>query len=166
MENQLQTRLRSVAEVEARLEQEAAERQRQALEAIERQHREQMQERELALARLQSALHLEECERKRLEAELLHSRYLASDSARTGRALVNGLRRQMQSPVESLHQSARRLLQFHLPEDQKGLIQSMLENVLLLHTSLQEAPDNSGAVAQPATLPTQPATPGPGGEKA
>ncbi len=106
---------------------------------LEHQLHEQGQQHDLNVAKLQSALQLEQCERKRLEAELLRSRYQSTDSARAGRAQVNGLRRQLQPPVENLHQAACRLLQLQLSDDQKQHLQTMLENILLLQTSLQES---------------------------
>jgi len=113
----------------------------QRLTELERQLHEQEQQNDLAAAKLQSALQLEQCERNRLEAELLRSRLLSTDSARAGRALVNSLRRQLQPPVESLHRTACGLLQLQLPDDQKELLQTMLENTLLLESSLQESPE-------------------------
>jgi uncharacterized coiled-coil protein SlyX len=114
----------------------------QRLTELEQQLHEQGQQNDLAVAKLQSALQLEQCERKRLEAELRRSRFLSTDSARAGRAQVNGLRRQLQPPVQSLHHAACHLLQHQLPDDQKQLLQTMLENILLLQTSLQESPES------------------------
>jgi hypothetical protein len=111
----------------------------QRLTELEQQLQAQGQQNDVTVAKLQSALQLEQCERKRLEAELLRSR---ADSARAGRALVNGQRRQWQPQVESLRQDACRLLQLQLPEDHKQLVQTMLEHILLVQTSLQEAPES------------------------
>jgi hypothetical protein len=111
----------------------------QRLTELEHQLHEQGQQNDLTVAKLQSALQLEQCERKRLEAELLRSR---ADSARAGRALVNGLRRQLQPPAKSLHHAACRLLQLQLSDDQKELLQTTLENILLLQSSLQESPES------------------------
>ncbi len=108
---------------------------------LEHQLHEQAQQHDLAVAKLQSAAQREQSERKRLEAELLRARFLSSDSARAGRAQVNGLRRQLQPPVENLHQAACRLLQLQLSDDQKQLLQTVLENILLLQTSIQESPE-------------------------
>lgn len=114
----------------------------QRLTELEQQLHEQGQQNDLTVAKLQSALQLEQCERERLEAELHRSRSLSTDSARANRARVNGLRRQLQPPVESLHHDACRLLQFQLPDDQKQLLLTILENILLLQTSLQESPES------------------------
>ena len=114
----------------------------QRLKELEQQLHEQGQQSDRTVGKLQSALQLEQCERTRLEAELRRSRVLSTDSARAGRVLVNGLRRQLQPPVESLHHDACRLLQQQLPDEQKQLLQTMLENILLLQTSLQESPES------------------------
>lgn len=114
----------------------------QRLTELERQLHEQGQQNARTVEKLQSALQLEQCERKRFESELRRSRSLSTDSARAGRVLVNGLRRQLQPPTESLHQTACRLLQLQLPDDQKQNLQAMLENILLLQTSLQESPES------------------------
>ena len=114
----------------------------QRLAELEHQLQEQGRQHDLNVAKLQSALQIEERERKRLEVELLRSRAQSTDSARAGRALVNRLRRQLQPPAESLHHDVCRLLQLQLPADQKQLLQTMLENILLLQTSLQESPES------------------------
>jgi len=110
------------------------------LAELEHQLQEQGRQNDLNVAKLQSALQLEERERKRLEVELLRSRAQSTDSVRAGRALVNRLRRQLQPSAESLHHDVCRLLQLQLPDDQKQLLQTMLENILLLQTSLQDSP--------------------------
>lgn len=134
----LSTRMQQLHEdLKNHLESEQLDRQR--LAQVEHQLHEQVQQNDLTIAKLRSGLQIEECERKRLEAELLRSRVLPTDSARVGRAQVNGLRRQLQPPVESLHQSSCRLLQLGLSDEQKQLVQTMLENTLLLQTSLQES---------------------------
>jgi chromosome segregation ATPase len=169
LENRLRTTVSSLARATAELETERGERRRseqraatlagqmqqlheelkshlaaeqndhQRLTELERQLREQGQQNNLTVAELQSALRAEQCERQRLEAELLRSR---ADSARAGRAVANGLRRQLQTPAESLHDTVCRLLQVPLPDDQKELLQSMLENTLLIQTALQESPES------------------------
>ncbi len=120
---------------------ESGQADQQRIADLEHQLQEQIRQNDLAAGKLQSALQHEECERKRVEAELARSRLLSTDSARASRALVNGLRRQLLPPVESLHDSACRLLQLELSDDQKRLVQAVLENTLLVQTSLQESPE-------------------------
>jgi hypothetical protein len=50
----------------------------------------------------------------------------------------------MAEPVESLRRAACGLLQTELPDEQKRMAEAMLENALLLQTTLQEAPANAG----------------------
>jgi len=124
-------------ELKGHLASEQADHQR--LAELEQKLHEQGQQNDLTVAKLQSALQIEECERKRLETELVCSRAQSADSARAGRAQVKRLRSQLQPPVESLHQDVCRLLQLELAEDQKQRVQTLLENVLLLQSALQEA---------------------------
>ena len=126
-------------ELKLHLETEQIDQQR--FTELEHQLHEQTQQNDLTVAKLQSALQLEQCERKRLEAELQRSRFGSADSARSGRSLVNGLRRQLHPPAESLHHSACRLLQGQLSDEQKHVVQGMLESTLLLQTALQETPE-------------------------
>jgi predicted nucleic acid-binding Zn-ribbon protein len=124
------------AELKSHLASEQTDHQR--LAELEQQLHEQGRQNDLTVAKLQSSLQLEQSERKRIEDELLRSR---ADSARAGRALVNGLRRELQSRAESLHSDACQLLQLQASDDQKQFLQAMLENILLLQSSLQEAPE-------------------------
>jgi chromosome segregation ATPase len=140
LESRLQASRTAVATTESRLQKEAAERQRleEALAAAQRQLQEQSDNSRLETSKLEGARRLEELERKRLEAELLRARHTLTHSARAGDALLNRLRRQLQQPVEDLRQSACRLLQTELPAEQRQLVQTMLEDALLVQTGLRE----------------------------
>src|SRR5207249_2723559 len=107
----LEASLTAGQEAGAKLQREGAERQRLAdsLEAVQRQ--------------------LENQSRKRQTL----------DAARAARALRNSMRRQIREPVYNLCQSARSLLELELGEPQKKLAEAVLQDALLVHTSLQEA---------------------------
>jgi hypothetical protein len=91
------------------------------------------------LSKLESALLVEQFERKRVEGDAIQSHYSSLDSARVGRTTVNRLRRQIRQPLDSLVQSTRRLLEVQLDEEQTKLVEAVLENALVLKSSLQEA---------------------------
>jgi len=111
------------------------------------------------LTKLQSELEVEKFEQKRLQGEAMQSRYSSLDSARVGQAMVNSFRKQIEQPVEHLMQSTRRLLESQLEAEQKQLVESLLENALLLRTSLQESgPSNAGGdrAGSPKSDPVRP----------
>jgi len=139
---------KALAESHSKLEKEIRERQRaeESLGALQGTHQEQSQKGagELSklqseLSRLQSALDVEQAERRRLEGDAIQSRYGSLDAARMGLTTVNRFRKQMREPVDHLMQSTRRLLEIGLEEQQKKLVESMLEDTLLLQTNLQES---------------------------
>jgi chromosome segregation ATPase len=144
-QEQLEARLKSaqdtLTETEARLQKEIAERRtvEASLTTAQRSLNEQSEEKLLELSRLKSDLQVEQLERKRLEGDAQQSRYASLDSARVARAMVNSLRRQVQDAVENLMQATRRLLEITSEAEQKELVQSVLENALLLQTNLQES---------------------------
>ncbi len=146
LEARLQTNLDSLSECESKLQQEAGERQRleETLAAAKRHAHDQSQRSAVELSKLQSALLVEQFERKRLEGEAIQSRYCSLDSARVGRTTVNRLRRQIRQPLDSLVQSTRRLLEVQLDEEQTKLVEAVLENALVLQSSLQEAGTANG----------------------
>jgi len=49
------------------------------------------------------------------------------------------LRRQLRQPVDEMCQSARRLIQSDLDDEQNRLVQAVLENGLLVQANLQDA---------------------------
>jgi chromosome segregation ATPase len=148
LQSQLEGTVRQLAEIQSRLQKETSERQRlaEAFDATQRALRDQSQSRELEVSKLESALQLEEVERKRLETQVLRSHRVAFESARTGRVVRNALRRQIRQPIDELCQSTRRLLQSNLDEEQNRLVQTVLENALLVQTNLRDAsPSNGGS---------------------
>ena len=147
LESRQQANLNALKETEAKLQAEAGERKRleDALAAAQRNIEEQSQKTSLELTKLQSELEVEKFEQKRLQGEAMQSRYSSLDSARVGQAMVNSFRKQIEQPVEHLMQSTRRLLESQLEAEQKKLVEALLENALLLRTSLQESgPSNAG----------------------
>jgi len=140
LESRLQASIGASSDHDAKLQKEISERQRleEALAVAQRNLAEQSQKSALELAKLQSSLQVEEFERKRLEGDAVQARFASLDSARVGRTLVNSLRREIRQPVDTLLQSTRRLLEVELKDDQKKLVETMLENALLVQSSLQE----------------------------
>jgi hypothetical protein len=91
------------------------------------------------LAKLTAELEEERAERKRMEGGFAQSRYASLESARAGLAMVTRLRSQIREPVDGLMQLTRRLLEAELEDEPKKIVESLLENALLVQTTLQEA---------------------------
>jgi PAS domain S-box-containing protein len=140
LEGKLRTTQESLAETEAKLEKEIAERRGldASLSAAQRSLHDDYEQKVLELARLQSELQVEQLERKRLEGDAHQSRYASLDSARIARTMLNSLRRQLHDAIDTLMQATRRLLQISSEGEQKKLVQSILESALLLQSSLEE----------------------------
>ena len=140
LEKRLDNCLKSISKYESKLSNEGAERKRleQELADAQRALREETERNATEMAKLKSELQIQQLERKRLEGEGLQSRFESLDSTRTGRTMVNTLRRQMRQPVDSLLQATRRLLEAELDDDQKKLAESLLESALLLQTTVQD----------------------------
>jgi hypothetical protein len=51
---------------------------------------------------------------------------------------VNSFRSQLRAPADTLMQAIRQLLEVSLEDDSKKLVEKVLENALLLQTSLQD----------------------------
>jgi PAS domain S-box-containing protein len=147
LETKLQATQESLAEAEARLQKETAERHglEASLSAAQRGLNDQYEQKLLELSRLQSELQVEQLERKRLEGDAHQSRYASLDSARVARTMLNTLRRQLHEALDTLMQATRRLLQISSEGEQKKLVQSVLESALLLQSSLEESPGPSTA---------------------
>jgi hypothetical protein len=56
-----------------------------------------------------------------------------------GAVMVNSFRDRIREPVDKLMQSARGLLEAQLEEEHKKLVESLLENALLLQRSVRES---------------------------
>jgi chromosome segregation ATPase len=156
-EQQLTSRLeasdRALTGSLANLQKEASERQQLAatVETLQRQLQQDTQKNALEISRLEAALHIEQLERKQLEGTAIQSRYAAIESARADRVLLNRLRARISGPMEELLRSTRRLLEIEQADDQKKLVESVLEQALLLKSNFQEAPatDEPPADQQP-----------------
>jgi chromosome segregation ATPase len=154
-EQQLTSRLeadsKALSESLANLQKEASERQQLAatVETLQRQLKETTEKNALELSRLQSALHMEQLERKQHEGNAIQSRFASIESARADRVLLNRLRARVRNPMEELLRSTRRLLEVELQDGQKKLVESVLEQALLLKSNFQEAPAEQTADQQP-----------------
>jgi chromosome segregation ATPase len=84
-----------------------------------------------------------ESERRKLESVALQSRLPSLDATRVGQAFVNSFRNQLRPLADSLMQSIRRLLDSSLASEQKRLLESALENALVIHAGLQETSSQS-----------------------
>jgi len=154
LEQELQNAQQALQEREAKLHKESAERQqlKEALESAQRNLR-GGSERDLEFSKLQSALQLEQVERKRQEAQLARIRHSALDSAHAARSLRAGLRRQIREPVDNLVESARSLLELEMGDAQKKLAESVLQDVLLVQTRLREPENAQGESVEPTATP-------------
>ena len=156
LEQELQAARDALQNREAMLQKETAERLRlsEALDSVRRNSHEGS-ERDLELAKLQSALEVEQVERKRQETQLAHLRHSARDAAHAARALRTSLRRQIREPVDSLVHSTRSLLELEMGEAQKKLAEAVLQDVLLVQARLREPELAHGDTPEPvAPSPT------------
>src|SRR6185503_610236 len=130
----------ALTESEARLQKEIKERQdlAAALEKLQAQFQQDTGKNAAEVARLQSALQVEQLSRKQLEGAAVQSRYGSVESARADRVLLNRLRTRVREPMDKLLRSTRGLLEVELKDDQKKLVESILEEALLLKSNFQE----------------------------
>jgi DNA-binding response OmpR family regulator len=159
LEQQLQAAQDALQDREAKLQKESAERKRlsEALDSV--QHGVPGgPERELEFSKLQSALQLEQVERKRQELQLARTRQNALDAARATRALRTSLRRQIREPLDNLIHSTSSLLELEMGDEQKKLAQAVLQDVLLVQTRLRETAASPADSAEPSTPASTPAS--------
>ncbi|HLH52482.1 MAG TPA: hypothetical protein VKY92_02610 [Verrucomicrobiae bacterium] len=158
LEQQLRAAEEALKEREEQLQKEAAERQRltEALDSAHHASPATGSERELEFSKLQTALQLEQIERKRQESQLARTRQSALDAALAARSLRTTLRRQIREPVENLAHSAHHLLELEMGEAQKKLAQAVLQDVLLIQTRLREPVSAHGESTEPNPSPNQP----------
>jgi colicin import membrane protein len=154
LEQDLQTANAALQEREAKLQKEIAERQRlsEVMDSGERKIRDGS-ERDLEFSKVQSALQLEQVERKRQETQLARMRQSALDAAHSVRALRTGLRRQIREPVDNLVHSAQSLLESEMSEAQKKLAEAVLQDVLMVQARLRE-PDLAHGEAETGASPS------------
>jgi chromosome segregation ATPase len=154
LEGRLQAALGSLKQAEAKLQEQAAERKRleASLDAAERKLEEQTQQSATEVARLQANLEVEVIERRKLESQSMQSRYASLDASRLGRAFVNSFRTHLRPSADHLLQVTRRLLELPLEGEHKKLVEQVLEDTLLLHTSMQDDTrlPGEGESAEPA----------------
>jgi DNA-binding response OmpR family regulator len=158
IEQELKGTRDALREREAKLHEETAERQRlnQAQDSIQL-NRLDGSDRDLEFSKIQSALQLEQVERKRQESQLARMRQSALDAAHAARALRTGLRRQIREPVDDLMNCARTLLEMEMGEEQKKLAEAVLQDVLLVQTRLKEPGTPHGDAHDPTAPPAAPA---------
>jgi DNA-binding response OmpR family regulator len=159
LEQELQNDQNALKERDAKLAEEAAERQR-LTEQLDSLHRgfQNGSERDLEFSKVQSALQLEQVERKRQETQLARTRQRALDAAHSARALRTSLRRQIREPVDNLAQSARSLLEMEMSDAQKQLAEAVLQDVLLVQTRLRDPGLSHGDSSDTTHIPATPAT--------
>jgi len=147
LESRLQASVDALRDREANVKKEANERRRleEALQEAQRESQRQSDCNALELSKLKSAMQVEQLERKGLEAQAIQSRYSSLDSSRVGAAMVNSFRDRLRPPVDKLMQSARLLLEVQLDDEHKKLVESLLENALLLQTSVRESGTSNAA---------------------
>jgi chromosome segregation ATPase len=141
LESRLQASLDALREREASVQKEANERRRleETLQEAQRESQRQGDSNALELSKLKLAMQVEQLERKGLEAQAIQSRYSSLDASRVGAAMVNSFRDRIRQPIDKLMQSARRLLETQLEDEHRKLVESLLENALLLQTSVRES---------------------------
>ena len=157
-QRELESRLHAAGETarehEVLLEREGAEKIRlqKELEAARREHQAQVQQNAIDRSKLNTSLQVESMERRRLEGDAMHSRYASLQSSRSGRALVNGFRRQLEQPVDQLMAQARRMLALEIKGDLKQIAESLMESAVTLQNSVRECDvvDLAAADAQAA----------------
>ena len=141
LESRLQATAAALAEREASLEREAAEKAsaHKELELSRRELQMQSQQSALEISKLQSALQVASMERQQLEGDALHTRYASLQSSRSGRSLVNNLRRQLEKPVDQLMRHACKLLAFEMSAELKQTAEALLETAVTLQSSVRES---------------------------
>ena len=139
LESRLEAAETSLKQTQAKLQKQTAERKRleAAVEEAQRKLHEQSQQNATEVARLQAALEVEVIERRKTESQSVQSRYASLDASRLGRAFVNSFRTHLRPSAEHLLQASRRLLELPLDDDHKKLVEELLEDALMLQTSMQ-----------------------------
>jgi hypothetical protein len=90
------------------------------------------------LSKAQCAVKFEQVERERLQAETARLRHASLNAQRGSRLQRTALRRQVQESVDNLYKGANSLLQLEMNEEQKKVAEAILQDVLLVQTTLQE----------------------------
>jgi chromosome segregation ATPase len=156
LEQELQAAQQALQERELKLKNETTERQRlsEELGSLQRNHQGGT-ERDLEFSKIQSALQVEQVERKRQETELARMRQSALEAAQAARTTRANLRRQVREPVDNLIRSAQSLLELEMADEQKKLAEVVLQDVLLVQTRLREPGLASDDAPESPATPTQ-----------
>jgi chromosome segregation ATPase len=141
LEARLQASQVALKDAESKLQQEMAERQRkeEALAEAQRAVQEHSLSNSDELNKLKAELEGARAQRKLIEGGMAQSRYASLESARAGLAMVSRLRSQIRQPVDGLMQLTRQLLETELEDEPKKIVDSLLENAILVQRTLQEA---------------------------
>jgi hypothetical protein len=139
----LEASAQALSEADGRLKKETSERQELAktVESLQRQLQQETEKSKLEISRLQAALQVEKLERTQNEGKAVQTRYASIESARADRILLARLRTRTRGPMDELLRSTRRLLEDELDENRKKLVESMLEQALLLKSNFLEGAD-------------------------
>lgn len=137
-DERLQTAERALAKANSSLEKQSTERRRAEglLAETQRQLEKVSGETKVEVSRLQAALELGELQRKKLEGDLLRAREMVASAQRGQNFTLDGLRLELRQPVEDLRQSACRLLEGQVTDEQKRAAETMLEKALFLQLTL------------------------------
>jgi|GEM_PF-4026211 len=140
-EERLQAAERALVTANCEMEKESTERRRLEglLAEAQRQLEKQSGENKVEFSRLRAALELGELQRKKMEGDLLRSRETATNAQHGQDAVLDSLRRELRQPVEDLRQSACRLLENQVTDEQKRTIETVLEKALFLQVTLNAA---------------------------
>lgn len=147
--SRLEASAKALTESQSRLQKEVSERQQlaQTVKSLKQQLQEQGDKSAIEVSQLQSALQVAQADLKQMEGSAVHSRCASLEAARADRLLLNTMRTRMRDPLEQVLRSTRGLLEAELAPEHKRLVESVLEQALLLQSNIQEAPAES---SQPA----------------
>jgi hypothetical protein len=119
-------------------ERELRQKAEQSLAAATREKRAVEDENAAERSTLKSLLAIAELERSRAEEQALRARAEALDSAREARARLNHFRQNFAQVLEHINGTASELLQSPLSDEQKCVIESLLQDILSLESTLEQ----------------------------
>ena len=126
------------------------------LESVRQQLQNETEKAAIEASRLQAAIEVEKLERKQIEGKAVQTRYVSIESARADRVLLTRLRSRATEPMEELLRSTRRLLEDELPDKHRKLVETVLEQGLLLKSNFQEVSEPTPAAKDPVVAQTEP----------
>ncbi len=141
----------ALKETEAALdrEKEARQRMEQSLNLAIREHRTLEQKLSAEVLRLQTALASSEISRSQAEKQALRARAEALQTASDARARANRFRQSFSHVLGHINGTTRELLQSPLTEEQKCVIEALLQDVISLESGLEK----EGALPEGAGVP-------------